>query len=101
MLISKGRSQVGPGSFWQCATTGQGAAGTNLKHRKFHTNTRKNLFTVTVTEHWNSLPREVVESRSLEMLKTCLDAYLCKLLKGSCFSRGLVSMISRGAFQPL
>ena len=32
-----------------------------LKHRKFHTNACKNFFTVRVIEHWNRLPREVVD----------------------------------------
>jgi len=27
--------------------------GHKLKHRKFHLNTRKNFFTLRVTEHWN------------------------------------------------
>ena len=53
--------------------------GQKLQHRKFLTNVRKNLFTVRVTEHWNRLPRQVVESPSLEILKTCLDTYLCDL----------------------
>ena len=33
-----------------------------LEHRKFHTNTRRNFFTVRVTEHWNWLCREAVDS---------------------------------------
>jgi len=54
--------------------------GHKLKHRKFHVNMRKNLFTLRVMEHWSRLPREVVESPSLEIFKTHLDAVLCSLL---------------------
>ncbi|GAB0179434.1 hypothetical protein GRJ2_000408700 [Grus japonensis] len=54
--------------------------GHELEYRKFHLNMRKNFFTVRVTEHWNSLPREVVESPSLEIFKTHPDAILCNLL---------------------
>jgi len=51
-----------------------------LKHRKFCLNMRKNSFTLRVTEHWNRLPRGVVESPSLEIFKTHLDKVLCSLL---------------------
>jgi len=50
-----------------------------LKQRKFRLNTRKNFFTWRVMEHWTKLPREVVESRSLEIFQSLLDNVLCNL----------------------
>ncbi|KFV78154.1 hypothetical protein N308_05513, partial [Struthio camelus australis] len=56
--------------------------GQKLNHRKFHLNLRKNFFTVRVrvTEHWNRLPREVVESPLVEIFKTRLDVILGNML---------------------
>ncbi|GAB0190492.1 hypothetical protein GRJ2_001514500 [Grus japonensis] len=51
-----------------------------LEHRKFHLNMRKNFVTLRATEPWNRLPREAVESPSLEIFKTHLDTILCNLL---------------------
>ena len=47
--------------------------GHKLQHRQFHLNMRKNFFTLRVTEPWHRLPREAVESPSLETFKTHLD----------------------------
>ena len=54
--------------------------GHKLRHRQFHLNMRKNFFPLRVTEPWPRLPREVVESPSLEIFKTLLDKVLCSLL---------------------
>ena len=43
-------------------------------------NMRKNFFPLKVTEPWPRLPREAVESLSLEIFKTCLDKVLYRLL---------------------
>lgn len=39
--------------------------GHKLEHIKFLMNMRKNFFTVKITEHWKSMPREVMKSPSL------------------------------------
>ena len=46
-----------------------------LQHIVFHTNMLMNFLTVRVTEVWNRLPGEAVES-SMEILLTHLDVYL-------------------------
>ena len=61
--------------------------GHKLEHRKLLTNIWKSFFTVRVTEHWNRLPKEIVDSRSPEIFKTCLEAYLCSAV-GSLLCRG-------------
>jgi len=54
--------------------------GHKLKQRKLQLNPRKNFFPLRVTEPWPRLPREVVESPSLEIFKTRLDKVLYSLL---------------------
>lgn len=51
-----------------------------LEHRKFCTEMKKNFFVVRLTEHWDRLPRGAMESSSIEIFKTHLDAYLGDLL---------------------
>jgi len=62
--------------------------GYKLKHRKLRLNMRKNFFTLRVTEYWNRLPREVVDSPSLEIFKTDLDNVLCSLLQVTQLQQG-------------
>jgi len=54
--------------------------GRKLKHRKFCLNMRKNFFPLRVMEPWNRLPREIMESPSLEIFKALLNKVLCGLL---------------------
>jgi len=54
--------------------------GHKLKHWKFRLNMKKNFFPLRLTEDWNRLPREAVESPSLEMFKTSLEKFLYSLL---------------------
>jgi len=78
-ILRAGIKRTGPDSLVVPGDRTRGN-GHKLKQRKFHLNTRKNLFTLRVTEPWNMLPRGAGESASLEILKTCLVKVLCSLL---------------------
>lgn len=53
--------------------------GQKLKHRRFPV-TIRTVFTLKVTDHWGTLPREVVESLSLELFRGCMDMFLTNQL---------------------
>ncbi|KFW84302.1 hypothetical protein N305_11639, partial [Manacus vitellinus] len=81
--LKGGCGQVGVGLFSQAAlskTKGHGLVKlcqeVKLCQGRFRLDIRKNFFTERVIRHWNGLPREVVDSPSLEIFKKRLDVAL-------------------------